>query len=229
MKKLLVVFGSLVLSFVSANAAVIIDQTWDSGLQSWVNGGSTYGTLYNPSASLNVTGGVANVAIQRDYIHNAGAFTLGGSWTNVGQTVGAVWFDFYANANGTNDLPSKLQVYFLSDSTNYWYYDIGNLAAGWNSYYANVYASAGWYNVFNRSDALFALDLGDIDEVGIVLTYQDNLGGQEYGLDNFMLLDEPVPEPGTYAVLAFAFLSLGVTFRRQLAQKMCVVKSTWIS
>jgi hypothetical protein len=130
-------------------------------------------------------------------------------------------FDFWANAGGplAGDYePAKLEFFFYDGST-YWMktlYDAetGSLIEGWNE--DLTVSWWGWEGVGWESEGATQTFLNTLDavtEMGIMVTYQGYAGTEEYGIDNFELHN---PEPGTYAVLAFALMSLGVTFRGKL-------------
>jgi hypothetical protein len=233
MKKYFMALVSMgLLSVLSASAAVITEDTWTAAgsLDGWSGtasprppGGTAFATLTNTAGFLSITGGTnSGGPPEVDFIGEAGGNLAGNlAYTNVG----AIQFSFLANANGTNDLPGGLRVYFISSSTNItWYYDIPSVSAGWNTYYANMNFS-GWYNTQGYfTESYFDSSLLDVDEVGIVLQYQGGVDNEIYGLDNFQLLDAPVPEPETYAVLGFALLSLGITFRRRLRDQLAFLR-----
>ncbi|MDP6631392.1 MAG: hypothetical protein QGH29_10525 [Kiritimatiellia bacterium] len=133
-----------------------------------------------------------------------------------GNAVGAVdfiTFEFYANANDGDDLPAALYFYFESLAGSLWrlniYSQLSN-PGGWNDISVSM-ADAGWVNILG-GEADLETTLLNVDDMGIMLTYE-GVANQEYGIDNYRM---HYPEPGTYAVLAFALLSLGVTFRGKL-------------
>jgi hypothetical protein len=234
-KSSVAVVGFWLASVLAASAGVIVSDTWPNpSLDGWAitnqNVGSPpYGSIANAGAGsdyLRVTGGAdPEGSIYADYIGDTD--TLVGDYINGFATrVWAIQFNFLAQGSGTNVLPYGLSVYFMS-STNYWYYDITTVAAGWGVYGANLILSQGWYpsSGSRNTETLFNQDLLNVDEVGILLTYNQNGGGQVYGLDDFQLLDTPVPEPETYAVLGFALLSLGITFRGQLKRRIFLLST----
>ncbi len=227
-----------------AGAATWID-TFDGGIEGWQTdsdprGGTPEETT--PSA-VDVDGdGDTELQIQADgspanstdYIYmdkDVGATVLGeatggdGDLTDVdfgvGQdsTVRYVTFDFWANADkGTPSNPHEpaaLEFYFLTTAGTEWRLTIfddvtGSLVDGMNSLLVSLWSQGDFY-LAGGSES-FADSLDNVEEMGIILSYQ-NWGGQEYGIEDFELHN---PEPGTYAVLAFALVSLGVTFRGKL-------------
>lgn len=197
--------------------------------------GAAYGAIsQNPNlagqAALQITNQFAGAV--EDFIY--GPSDLGGDWVDfegTGYAVKQVLLDFYAGGTtggGTVDYPSALELYFLTQEgpdEYYWRYtiDVSSLSSGWNELTVAV-DGYGWYvpgdptKTFND----FKIDVYDVDEVGLLLTYQ-SWAGQVYGIDDFTL-GYAVPEPSTYAVLAFAFLSVGFTFRRKLSDTLSNLK-----
>ena len=220
--------GAILICLCAANAgaAVIVQDDWSSGLDDWsatnsARTGPAYGTLSNVGGTLRITGGAADPGVKEDYIFENVELAGNRNYMNWGGGTGRVWaaqFSFYAGAGGVSNVPSGLSVYFLSQGSYVWYYDITPVE-GWGFYYANLIFSDGWYNTEGRNtEAYFLTDLTDVDEIGIMLRYQPNVANQIYGLDDFQLLDEPVPEPGTYAMAGTVFLAAGMVFRPRLRQ-----------
>lgn len=226
MRRIFAIACVAVMAFVGWTvAAVIVQDDWASGLDDWsatnsARTGPAYGTLSNPGGYLRITGGPADPGVKEDYIFENVELAGNKNYLNWGVGTGQVWaaqFNFYAAAGGVSNVPSGLSVYFLSSDSYVWYYDITPVE-GWGFYYANFIFSQGWYNTQGRNtEAYFLTDLGDVDEIGILLRYQPNLANQVYGLDNFQLLDEPVPEPGIYAMAGTVFLAAGIVFRSRLS------------
>jgi len=212
-----------------ASIIVLNQDTFDASVDGWTNAaspghGAPYGTLSHDPAlggqqALKVNNQFAGAV--EDFIYAPA--DMEGNWaTTWAYPVRKITFDFYTDAGGAVDYPSALEVYFLHDETGdnyYWRYtiDVTTLSQGWNSIDIAV-DGGGWYSPGNPGYGApqFLVDSWDVDEVGILLTYQ-NWAGQIYGIDDFTL-GYLVPEPSTYAVLAFAFLSLGVTFRKKLSE-----------
>jgi hypothetical protein len=129
-----------------------------------------------------------------------------------------VTFDFWANANisgGGDFAPSALEFYFYSGDT-YWRYNIIDqvLLDGWNSITVAWWGwnGSGWLTEGAGDTFTDTLNGGGTLEMGLMLTYQ-GFTTEEYGIGTFEIHN---PEPGTYAVLAFALMSLGVTCRQKL-------------
>ena len=123
----------------------------------------------------------------------------------------SVGFSFYA----ANAVPSQLSMFFVAADNNVWTYDVG-LPSGtgaWSSFGAPMSYSAGWTSPGNPGVGVFNTDLATVDQIGIIVTRSGGTTGQEdYGIDDFGL---SVPEPATYAVIAFSLLTLGLTLRRR--------------
>ena len=223
---------------VSARAAIIAQDKWEgSTVDGWavvddttvnpLSDGSDHGTVSFDGAlaghsALKIDGSA--VADAEDFISDSGFAPSGplgpgvlpGNWIAAGASVdsGALSLDFYSNPGGGETAPSSLKLYFYSDTTdNTWLYDL-NVGSGWSSHLAEL--SYSQWDSSTGTEAQFATDMADVDEVGIWITYHEGIAGQVYGIDNFQLHDEVIPEPGTYSMLGFAMLSLGMTFRRKL-------------
>lgn len=227
MKKSLVIINSIlmcILFCVITEGGIITQDTWEvtGDLMNWTNkgtdGGPGYGTL--AQATLGGRGAlrITRSGFGEDFVYTAKP-GMTGNWTAMG--VRAISFDFYANAGGSTELPAALELYFLHN-TYTWRLtiDVSSLSQGWNNLIVrDLIYEVGWYSPENPSAGAsqFYADLADVDEVGIMLTYQ-TWAGQIYGLDNFTLWDiysYLIPEPQTWAVLAFTFLSLGLILRKE--------------
>ncbi|MFU8779968.1 MAG: PEP-CTERM sorting domain-containing protein, partial [Kiritimatiellia bacterium] len=84
-----------------------------------------------------------------------------------------------------------------------------------------------WFGWGNDSFAgvagsAFSAALADVARIGIYITYQPNLAGQVYGIDNFGLT---VPEPETYMILGMALLSVAVVFRRRITESLAEARA----
>ena len=215
-----------------AQAAIMLTNDWESGTESWThrtNAGSPNATLTDPDVSglgggtdaLRITGGSAGSG-HESYVYNDSSLT--GDYINgFSSPITSISFDFYAASNTA----AALEVYFRHDSggasDTEWFFTISDLYTGWHTYYINFTTLDGWYNLDygpgNQTQLLG--DLVDVDEIGLLLTYQPNVSGQIYGVDNWAAHDtQYVPEPETYAMLAFAFISLAITFRRNLNEQL---------
>ena len=144
---------------------------------------------------------------------------LGGMGGEHDGVVRQVSFDFYGMANMTG-----LDFYF-SDGLSEWHYGIDNIAVGWKTYTVSMTYSGLWFDTLGGGTPTdFSDALGSVSDVGIVLGYSSDIGPQLYGLDNFTLDDAfVVPEPETYALLGFAILSVGLTFRKKLDESLALV------
>lgn len=235
MKRLLVF--AIIVSAVSqwACGAPIISNTWDSvgDLENWdivdEFGGASYGGIVQalgpgPAGYLSITGAAAGSVVAKfDRIYNTDV--LGGAYTNLaaGQRL---LFDFYAAAI----VPDEVNLYFIGDAGQEWRSIITVGASGWSTGVGDSLIYDGsWYAMSGVDDAAtFFTAMGNVSEVGLLLEYQYNVGGQEYGIDYFHLDNEPwpdvVPEPSTYAMLGTVFISLGITFRRKLNDSIGALK-----
>lgn len=233
MLRLLIVAMGVSLLAGGALAATYIEDNFDSDDEGWTSKGDPAGPAHGTLGTGDVDGdsedeltinGDSSVTATDFIYSDSGDTILGGgqdlSNYNFGGTegyqhAGGVTFDFWSNADKDDSeedhWPSALELYFLSGST-YWRYTItvASLIDGWNPIYVSMYGVPGWVQTAGTASFEDALD--SVDELGITLTYQ-NWDGQEYAIDNFRL---HYPEPGTYAVLAFALMSLGVTFRGKI-------------
>jgi hypothetical protein len=180
-----------------------------------------------PSDGLQVTAD-GQLAQTADQISQDGGSIAGynsGDWIwGNNEIVTNVVFDFYASADGVQEGPDGLLLYLQADGVS-WYFDINDivdlseLTAGWETGIAvDVTGIGDWYRMDGgtETDGAFLGSLNDVDEFGWVLTWQDGIeiDNQVYAFDNVTL--NGFPEPGTYAMLGFALVSLGTTFRRRL-------------
>ena len=233
LRKAIYMIGVVALIVSGAMATPIVIDEWDDAETGWGIATSlgdagaisiTSGTG-NPADSLEIIGG-QEVGSNEDRISNDGtgggdAGLFVGNWASAG--VASILFDFYVPTG--QDGPIALSLYF-DNGTYLWYYTLTapTTGSGWTSLYADVLLSfagepVGWVedgdDHWSYTD--FLNDMTTVSEVGIILRYQDSVDNQVFGIDNFELNNELViPEPATYVVLATAFLSLGITFRRRI-------------
>ncbi len=216
-----------------ARGAILAEDTWTgAGLDDWTSlnvdrDGPGDGTLSNPGGWLMISNTVGG-GLTEDYIFENN--NLVGNYLNFGvsgTSVFSIVFNFFVS----NQVPDQVSLYFMSPQSGtdwFWYYKFTPVL-GWNSLYANLDLTAfnsGWRNEQVGRDTFteFQNDLSDVDEIGILLLYHPN-ASQIYGLDNFQLSDLAIPEPGTYAMLGCALLSLAVPFRRRLRETWgCALK-----
>jgi hypothetical protein len=153
-----------------------------------------------------------------DYIFADQAHELTGDYTSLGgSSVQSLHMDLMLDS--TDYSVSWYFMYNEGGSEYTWHSDINSLSTGWNSYFVNLdYAGGGWYNTAGPSSATeFNNSLDDVDEVGLLLTYRQNVASQTIGVDNFELNDsEVIPGPQTWMLLGFTFVSMGFTFRDRL-------------
>lgn len=218
-----------------AEANVILTQeTWTAaGTAGWTatnstRDGASYATnIANVGSRLRISGGDASVNAEEDYIFvDSGPLAGNQNYLSYnGSNVTSIAFDFYTISAGTNQIPNygQLSVYFVSDkggSNWIWYYTI-DITAGTTSYLADLMNYSGWWNTQGAhwNQASFNTDLGDVDEIGILLTYWPNIGNQTYEIDNFTI-NTLIPEPRDFAIILAALLSLALVFRRRLSDAM---------
>ena len=162
---------------------------------------------------LGISGGSASPS--ESTIFQPGGGMTGNYLTLGGTGVRSIRFDFYADTQ----TPASLELYFIGGGGSYtWYYQL-DVARGWNSYAINLQADnnpGGWFAI-GRTAADFFPDLTSVTQVGVLLAYNATGPGQVFAIDDFQLNNKfAVPEPSTYAVLAAAFISLAVVWRRRL-------------
>lgn len=235
MKKQLGWFAALALLAAWAghvNGAPIVQSTWETAgdEEGWSISGvvptpgagddpSAYGTidqgLLSGQNALIITGGASDPGVNEDYISADSGAGYPGNYTAL--NVGSIGFDFY-DGEGLA-AADDLRLYFYNDSTSVtWFYDI-NSSLGWNSYSASIADTSGaWYSA--DVGASWNTDLGAVSEVGLYIRYLASQDSQVYGVDNFELNENPVPEPETYAMLGFAMVGLCVTFRRRIEESL---------
>lgn len=204
-------------------AAPIVVDTWDAS-EGWARRwyfGANHTTIQDPGtvggqSALRIVGGTNAPSEYQIYTQDGaftGDYTTGSGVGGGTQVVRSVRFDFYAE-----NPPANLELYFVGGGYT-WFYQL-NPGTGWTHFMINLLADddpGGWYAI-GRTAADFFTDLTSVSEIGILLAYQSIGPGQVYGIDNFELNDEYyVPEPGTYYVLATAFLSVGLVFRRRMS------------
>lgn len=243
---LLLVAACVVPCFVAQGAIVVASDTWDAA-ETWsavdfaTETAPAEATLTDPDtvfgeSALGIAASTGGAPGDDLIFANDGTIAGNKNYTDgtgmpSGLPVTAVYFDFYTDqASG-----AAVSLYFRHDIGGddvYWYLDITDItASGWHTGKGGpLDVSTGWYSPSyggGGSDAQLLLDLADVDQIGILLSYQPN-ATQNYGIDNFQLQGGRIPEPGTYSMLGFAFLSLGVTFRKRLkdywAQMMAQIK-----
>lgn len=222
-------------------AAPYVEDTFDAGMEGWESHNEPAGLTYATVGNTDVDGD-GDLDIEIDvaigdsgetdafYLDSLAGGLLGSDGSSGNDLtaydfgapegvldVGFITFDFWANADEaepTEDYrPAALEFYFVSGAGggSEWrinIFDQLDTDSDWNDILISLWSG---FTQISGSET-WETALTDIDEMGILISYND-WTGQEYGLDNFQLHN---PEPGTYAVLAFALVSLGVTFRGKL-------------
>ncbi|MFO7871955.1 MAG: hypothetical protein R6V03_11070 [Kiritimatiellia bacterium] len=212
----------------SAGAAVLIKETWEDGnAAGWAAKPDTGVASYSDAPSHETIGGDGALRLHAD--NSAGGPRDDLIYTDAGSPAGlagnkdfsGAWrisFSLYQDAANNTDWPSALSLYFWSDRNaggDYaWFYDLTvQQSSGWKYYSADVRGGGGWYS--EDAGASYYDDLADVDEIGILLTWRGT-EDEHYGLDDYTV---EIPEPGTCATLAFAFVSLAVPFRKKFRKK----------
>jgi len=182
------------------------------------------------TAGLQMTGPNSPQGTYEDRVFNT--TTLAGDWSNIGGgQVRSIRMDFFSDTHnfgvydGTTDAPQQLSIYWLGASGAMWALTVVPYQ-NWSSLYANLDSDEAWIDLnglFSDTDPEFGQDMSNtVAEVGIRLAYRPGYDGARFGISSFTLEDTyfVIPEPRTYAMLGMAVLSLGITFRRRIGEKM---------
>ncbi len=120
-----------------------------------------------------------------------------------------VRFNFYVT-NVSPDL-IDVRVYMKGGTSGLtWYQSFSHVTEGWAWHTVSFEYPDMWEG---GTSAQFLDDLTNVTAIGIFVG-SPSLDAHEYGLDSWMYIY--VPEPGTICMLAAAFLSLGIPFRKRL-------------
>jgi len=237
MKNVGIIMGVLLLAAGMASAAVIITEDF-ADVGSWTvaqdpNLATTPGDYLDDPPSVVTTYSPGNNALEfhdtdappsfplvgdEDYIGTTGD-GLVGNFTTLGGGPGVqnITFDFYAD----DVVPGQVQLYFYSLAAGTtWYspsFDSQLTAGSWTRGLSIGFQQDQWLFGSNWDTAI-----QNVDAIGVYLSSYGTLSGnQDFAMDNFQLDDDtPVPEPQTYAMLGFAVLSMGFTFRRRLEESL---------
>ncbi len=227
----------------SAYGAAIVTEDFAGGVGGWViddasdggGAGSPNGSLNGAGGYLEVNSGGASIIPVTDFVFDGGG-VFSGDYTAGGLTangINGISFNFY---NPSATPINGLQVYLVAGG-NTWYHPLvaDVTTGGWDTYGANLSfdslnAGTGeWFTLAGDNLATWQGDLASVTGMGFRMNYVDNTANQIYRLDNIIIQDDPyillVPEPQTYAMLGFAFLSMGVTFRRKLEGALASLKA----
>ena len=244
------VFAALLMMGWTVSAVPVVTEDFGGGDNGFVLSGNptTTGGNYGSHSS---GGGYFNVNVdssgdvqpRTDYVFDnntpgtfAGDYTAGGLAAN---GIKGISFNFYNP--GATAIP-EMQVYLIANkgtaNERIWYHPGADVAgsSGWANYGANLSydslnAGTGeWFTTGGDDLATWQSDLAHISGIGFRMLYLTNYpNNQQYGFDDIIIQDDPyillVPEPQTYAMLGFAFLSLGVTFRRKLEDGLASLKA----
>jgi hypothetical protein len=133
-------------------------------------------------------------------------------------------FQFYSDTY----LPDSLSLFFYSDVSGTgrtWAQNVSVSSLGWQNYSVLLnWSPTAWVPDGGYGYTEFNQDIMNVDRIGVWVFRNDSMNAQLYGFDNFQL-HYVVPEPETYAMLAFALLSLGYTFRRRLSDSLDAMRS----
>ncbi len=203
-----------------AHAAVMPGQpeTFDSGVGSWVSdleGGGADGTVSLTTATPGASGDGDYLQINYNYTGPPSPMSAvisntfhTGDYTSFGGML--LHFDFFAS--GPNPPAASPSVFFQTENGGRWTipFTYGVASVGtWQSIVISLSDSSWTGGTGTFGDALTS-----VTAVGILLEGNAFAGGtQLFGIDNWAY---STPEPGTMCLLAAAFLSLGITFRRSL-------------
>jgi hypothetical protein len=184
----------------------VTSNTWDDGtLQNWTNL-SGVATVSNPTNYLSIQFSSRDPwETAEDIIYAADAKNTGDfSAVSLG-----VRFNFYVT-NVSPDL-IDVRVYMKGGTSGLtWYQSFSHETEGWAWHTVSFEYPDMWEG--GTSDQ-FLSDLTNVTAIGIFVG-SSSLDAHEYGLDSWMYIY--VPEPGTICMLAAAFLSLGIPFRKRL-------------
>ena len=244
-----VAVAAMVMACWSASAVPIVTQDFAGGQGTWVLNKLADGSWAGPPASagsatinagvMDIDSGAANGGNVADFFYSGADFD--GNYTAGGLAVDGIQgvsFDFY---NGGGTAIPELSVYLVAASGRVWYHSSTEVTStsGWGTYGVNLsYDSldtmlAGdqrgeWFTLGGDNLAAWQTDLATVSGIGFRMLY-DTTANQAYGFDDIIIQDDPyytmVPEPQTYAMLGFAFLSMGVTFRRKLEASFASLKA----
>jgi hypothetical protein len=205
-----------------------VSETWDTGnLNGWLyetgtppGGGATnvdVGAIGGHPNAVRVMfadqGGIPSPEDEKIYAIDTSS---GGAFAgNANYTIGmmGIRFNFYADDYTTAS--DTLSLFFYSSTSNrVWQYSLSGPATvgTWVTYNVPMYWTGTGWSSPGAGQTDFNFDLQDVDQIGVWVRRSADTGAQEYGIDDFTL---PIPEPGTYAMLAVTLSSLYATLRRR--------------
>lgn len=219
---------TLVVSVISSYAASIVapeDGNWFSDIDPTVTTDTSVDLGGLPAVTISggqAGPGVIDSLIYRDETTSS---DITGNWNSMpfpggNDAVRSIEFNFYSDGTA---YPGNLSIYFGAGGET-WFYDVTPpSSSGWNSYYANVRFSDGWYLADGSEDgdeSQFLSDLGSVDQAGIRINFATGVENQLYGINDYTLNSSMIPEPHEWVLIAFSLLALGYLFRRQLQEKL---------
>lgn len=241
------IVAALLLMCWTVSAVPIVTEDFSGGADGFVlddqpdgSGGSPYGSSSAGGGYFDVDSGAANGGNIVDYVYDGGGVfggdyrsTANGGGTLAANGIQGISFNFY---NPSATAIPELNVYLVAASGRVWYHALTDVdqTGAWGTYGANLSydslnaGTGNWFTTGGDDLATWQSDLANISGIGFRMLY-DTTANQQYGFDNIIIQDDPyillVPEPQTYAMLGFALLSLGITFRRKLEDSFASLKS----
>jgi hypothetical protein len=184
------------LALPSTGMAVIIQSSFDAGLEGWTGDGSEL------NFSFTSTGGNPGGYVQLQPAYNGALLSAFAPATYLGDLTafngGTIGFDgIIFNPSGTDFQPYYGTIGIENNAGAWFESDIapGVPVAGWTTYQGSFTASA-----FGVSEATWNSMLADVVAVRVSLNpYTTAIGSRSFGFDNFFIESQPsaVPEPTT--------------------------------
>ena len=207
-------------------------ETWTAaGVADWQQIGgdplSNPGSGGNPGGFLQGTYDSVDPGIYQifaDSDASGGIFAGNQDYTALSGPITAL-FDFWYG----DDAPVSLSMYFYSDTTgNEWIRPVtlAQAAGLWASYSVDFIWDGSWdLALGGGTESAFLADLLDVDRVGFWVAMAGDPSAHDIGFDNFGL---QIPEPNTVFFLSAVLLSLGASFRRNVADGVRWARGLWM-
>jgi hypothetical protein len=184
-----------------------------------------WSVLYSDGGGISETGGRLEITTESGIPTTLIIQTTDGAWggdysyTGIGGGPWQTTIEFNFTTPNNSEAPVALGVYFVS-GVNTWMYSY--VTPGYGKFDASIATYAGWVSQSNPllGESDFLVDITSIDTIGLYV--QGTSAGNTYYLDDFGIA---VPEPETVWMILAVLLSLGVTFRSQLAGMAGQVKA----